>query len=368
MIFLRRKKCEKIIDRLVQEYHSRHCQEAKNLVGEISIDHISRGLANSTIVVSQKLTVMYDYIDKLIDFLFHSLEKDFPSFPLKACKQTLINAVDAEYKSLPACTNKWLMEANMLQPDIIKPYEKGISKKREDAKERINNGITLLQERLATKKSHDRWQFIKGVASGVVISLITFGIIGAIKWLSDRDVRPNVDLYFAGGDGFTRQIGITGPKGKRFFEIKTMFYIANNGSISAENVKLKLSYNKNVKITSGNYSYLIWKEGDKSVTLIELNDINPIDTSRPLSCKIELSWSSIDMIDMISPMPSFITNKITNKVTVFTIKAKITAKDMKPVQIPLNIFIGTREALKSKKFTGEVFEVGDNGELIKTSL
>jgi len=193
MICLRRKKCDKIIKRLIQEYHSRHRQEAKQIIAKVAQDHISRGLPGSTVVVTKKLAVEYNYIDKLVDFLFQSLEKDFPKFPSKACKEILINTVEAEFRKLPAIANNWLMEANFLQPDMIKQYGNGISKRLEETKKNIENRCELSDEKRGQKKWwHKRTnQFI--VTTVIAVIMLILALLGVFGKCRQQDVPKRED-------------------------------------------------------------------------------------------------------------------------------------------------------------------------------
>jgi hypothetical protein len=200
MICLKRKKCEKIIKRLVQEYHSRHRQEAKQIIAKIAQDHISRGLSGSTVVVTKKLAVEYNYIGKLVDFLLQSLEKDFPKFPSKACKEILINTVEAEFKKLPAIANNWLMEANFLQPDMIKQYGNGISKRLEETKKNIENRCELSNEKRGQKKWwHKRTnQFIVTTVIAVIMLILALlGVFGKREEHALRELMLREDLQCA---------------------------------------------------------------------------------------------------------------------------------------------------------------------------
>ncbi len=188
MICLKRKKCEKIINSLIGEYHSHYRKEADNQTGKVDIDHISRGFPNSTAAVNGKLTVEYEYINKLVDFLFQSLEKDFPKYPLKSCREFLIRAVEVEYKKLPPTVNTWLMQACMAQQGTIKQYENGISKKLEETQKNIENRCKLLTEKKNQKKW---WKDPKWIIT-TIIAII--GIVVGVKQYSNYTVNKNTNL------------------------------------------------------------------------------------------------------------------------------------------------------------------------------
>jgi hypothetical protein len=180
MFCLRRKKCEKIINSLIQDYHTRHRKEANNQIAKVDIEHIAWGMANPT---SKKLAIEYDYVDKLIDFLFHSLEKDFPKLPLSACKETLIRVVEVEYKNLPSQANTWLMQACMAQQGMIEQYKNGILEKLEKTKRNIENRCELSREKQGQKKWwHSRTnQWIVGI-----VFMVLLAVIG---WLINRNSK-----------------------------------------------------------------------------------------------------------------------------------------------------------------------------------
>jgi ElaB/YqjD/DUF883 family membrane-anchored ribosome-binding protein len=207
MIYLKRKKCEKIINSLIEEYRSRYRKEANNRIGKVSADHISRGLANSTLVVNGKLTVEYNYIDKLVDFLFQSLEKDFPKFPLKACKEILISTVETEYKKLPSNANNWLREANFLQPDMIKQYGNSISKRLEETKKNIKNRCELSNEKRTLRKKN-WWKDPKWIIT-TIIAII--GIVVGIKQYSNYTINKNTNLKSQTAGDSSPAVITTGP-------------------------------------------------------------------------------------------------------------------------------------------------------------
>ncbi len=201
MICIRRKKCKKIIDSLIQEYHSRHRKEANNLIGKVDIDHISRGFPNSMAVVKGKLAVKYDYIDKLVDFLFQSLEKDFPKYPLKSCGEFLIRAVEVEYKKLPPTVNTWLMQACMAQQGTIKQYENGISKRLEETKKNIENRCELSTEKRVQKKW---WQ---NRTNQWIVGIIVMVLLAVIGWFTKHTATTESHTF---GD-FSPSIITEGP-------------------------------------------------------------------------------------------------------------------------------------------------------------
>jgi len=182
MVCLRRKKCEKIINHLIQEYHSRYRQEANQRIAEVAQDHISRGLANSTVVVTKKLAVEYKYINRLMDFLFQSLEKDFPKIDLKSCEGFLVRVVEVEYKKLPPTANTWLMQARMAQQGIIKQYENGTLKRLEETKKNVENRCELSNEERGQRKWwHERTnQWIVGIIVMILLA-VTGWLISSIS-------------------------------------------------------------------------------------------------------------------------------------------------------------------------------------------
>ncbi len=189
----------------MQEYHSRHRKEAENQIGKVSQDHISRGLSNLTIVVTKELAVEYDYVNKLIDFLFQKLEKDFSNLPLKVCRQTLINIVETEYKRLPARANNWLREANLLQPDMIDQYGKRILAELEQVKKDIENRCALSTEkRVQTKWWKDRKWII-----GTIIAIIS--ILIGIKQCSNSTVSKNTSIESKTSGDLSPAVITTGP-------------------------------------------------------------------------------------------------------------------------------------------------------------
>jgi hypothetical protein len=382
MICLRRRKYEKIINHLIQEYHARHRREANQLIAEVLQDHISRGFANSTIVVTKMRSVEYDYIDKLVDFLFQSLEKDFPNFPLEDCKQILIKTVEVEYKKLRPTVNIWLVNARMAQQGILKQYEDGILKRLKETQKSIENRCELSSEKRGQKKWwHDPTnQWIVRIIIAI-LGIIVAALLTVIGWFFVRSYTkpesPNLGLYFAASKSKATEIGIIGPRGKNILTLKLPLTLENNGSRTFENVELLILKSKDVKIHVEGFSYDtndIWINGAlKSTTKINLNDLNPTKFGNPLKFTIQLTPTytakqGIDILDITSLAPPFVLSKITDEVKAFPFDGEIRAKDMVPYEIDLEISIGTREAFKAAGYKGEIFEINDNGELIKTAL
>ncbi len=139
MIWRKRKKCEKAVSHLVQKYRSSHDQNLRYKISGVDQEHILKGLPTSTVVVNEKLAVMYDHIDRLVDFIFKSLQKDFPGLPLRACSEFLISTVEVEYKKLPIAAKIWLMQACLAQPQAIEQYRKAILERLEQTKKDIES-------------------------------------------------------------------------------------------------------------------------------------------------------------------------------------------------------------------------------------
>ena len=139
MIWGRRKKCEITVNDLIRKYHSEYEQDLRFKISGVDQSYTLQGLPISTVVVSDKLNVMYDYIDRLVDYVFQSMKVDFPELPLKACSKLLINTVEEEYKKLPDAAKIWLTQACSAQPQAIEQYRKTIFERLEQTKENIEN-------------------------------------------------------------------------------------------------------------------------------------------------------------------------------------------------------------------------------------
>jgi hypothetical protein len=361
MIWRKSKKCEKVINRLVQEYHSRHSQKARQEIAKVDIDYISRGLPNSSAVVTGKLVIEYDYIDRLVDFLFQSLEKDYPHFPRKVCKEFLINVVEVEYKKLLPLVNTWLMQACFAQ--LPEQYRKDILGRLEQTKNNIENRCELYSEKkflwIGLKKEYK-------FSITIVIAIISI-TVNVLQYSSSLR-EPALEMYFTESQYKATEIGITGPLGKHIHEVTLSFTIANPTKKTAENTWLTLLASGRVKIISDDSRTKYRNRELVNRVDIPLDSVHSTKVGKPANVEIVLKWMSIDMTDISSVSPPFVINKITNYIAEFPIYAEISANDMKPAEVYLKISIGTREAFKEAKYEGEIFEVGDNGELIKTLL
>jgi hypothetical protein len=376
MICLRRKKYEKIINHLIQEYHSRHHQETIQRIAEVAQDHISRGLANSTVVVTKKLAVKYDYIDKLIDSLFQSMERDFPKLSLKDCKDILLNVTSIEYKKLSSCANNWLREANLLQQSMITQYETGIHKRLEETKKSIENRCELSNEKQKQKKWLDdpthRWMVTTVIATLIAVIGWSFTIIDWV-FKPNTPKPPNLDLHFAESASKSKEIDITGPFGKELYKVPLRLTLVNSTNRTAEDAWLTFITTRNITITSDDPRAKSSIDGSgesaKNRIDIPLDTIHPTGFGKLSNCNVELRWSSISIIHSVHSLhPPFVSNEITNDIEEFIIEGEIKAKDMPAAKMKLKINIGVREAFNAIGYKGEIFEINDKNELIKTSL
>lgn len=138
MIFLK-KKYEKTVNDLVQQYQKDNEQDLRFKITGVEGKYTLKGLPISTVVINDKLDVMYEYIDRLVDFVFQSRTVDFPGLPLKICKKFLTNTIENEYKKLPDAAKIWLTQACPNQPQAIEQYKEAILERLEQAKENINS-------------------------------------------------------------------------------------------------------------------------------------------------------------------------------------------------------------------------------------
>ena len=134
MIWGRRKKCEEAVNDLFRKYHSDYEHDLRFKITEVDQKYTLKGLPISTVVVSDKLNIMYDHIDRLVDFVFQSLKQDFPEFPLKDCKEFIKSTVENEYEKLPDSAKIWLAQACLAQPLAIEQYRKTILERLEQTK------------------------------------------------------------------------------------------------------------------------------------------------------------------------------------------------------------------------------------------
>jgi hypothetical protein len=375
MICLRRKKCDKIVNRLIQEYHSRHHREANQLIAEVQQDHISRGFANSTIVVSKKLSVKYDYIDKLVDSLLQSLERDFPNFPLKDCKQILIKSVEAEYKKLHPTVNAWLMEACMAQQGKIEQFNDSILRRFKETQKNIEIRCELSNEKQKQKKWLDdpvnRWKTTTAIAILTAVIGWSFAII-SLFFNPNTPKPPNLGFHFTDSTANGKEIGITGPFGKKIYSVPMRLTLENSTKRTAEDACLTFVTPNNISVTSNEPraepNIVGTGKSAKNRTDILLGAIHPSGFGKPSNCNAELRWSSISFIASLRFGRPFVFNEITNRIEEFVIDGEITTKDMPAAKVKLKISIGTREAFNATGYKGEIFEINDKGELVKTAL
>jgi len=180
----RQNNCDDVVELLVKKYWSESKNELDQKIAQIAQDFINRGLHNNTARISKQLHTEFEYLQKLIEYIFESLKQDFSHIPLATCKNKLFTVVDSEYKKLIPITTSRLVKANLGQKDILEQYKKGIIGEMEKAKAKIEIQCALLEKgkAAASDKGYDEKSSksitLKAAKITFVAAVIT--LIGAV--------------------------------------------------------------------------------------------------------------------------------------------------------------------------------------------
>jgi len=178
------KDSDSIIELLRKDYLSKNEEDLKQRIGEISQDHINRGLHNSTVCINKQLQACYDHIDGLIDYIIESLKRDFANISLEQCKEKLLVIIDEEYKELIPFANGFLVNTGLASSNSVRnSVTQGINNKKEKAKQAIETKCAIIEKQKSAitkavkKKTWHRkaWKYIVGI-------VLFLAAIFAIVW------------------------------------------------------------------------------------------------------------------------------------------------------------------------------------------
>jgi hypothetical protein len=205
------------------------------------------------------------------------------------------------------------------------------------------------------------------IATLIAVIGWSFTIIG---WIFKPNIPkpPNLDLHFADSASKGKEIGITGPFGKEIYKVPLRLTLVNLTNRTAEDAWITFVTTRNITIISDDPRAKSFIDGSKNRTDIPLDTIHPTGFGKPSNCNVELRWSSISIIPSHSLHPPFVSNEIMDSIEEFIIDGEIKAKDMPAAKVKLKINIGTRGAFNAIRYKGEIFEINDKGELVKTAL
>ena len=145
----RQNNCDDVVDLLVKKYWSESKSELDQKIAQIAQDFIGNKLFNSTRRVSKQVHTEFEYVQKLIEYIFESLKQDFSNITLTSCKDKLLSIVESEYKKLIPRTISRLVESNLGQKSMLENYEKGILDEMQKAREKIEIQCALLEKEKA---------------------------------------------------------------------------------------------------------------------------------------------------------------------------------------------------------------------------
>ena len=182
--------CRQIVDRLVIDFWSSNEKNLKNKEGTVTQDFISRGLHNSTMRITELLSLNCKYLQNLMNELLVCLEKDYPDISPTKFQPELIRVVETEYSRLNTKIGRWLMESML--PNQLNALQQGLNTQKLKAKNDIENKCALWMERWTRRRKERQWKIVKWVIEKVVIGTaigVTIGIIVGI-------LVPQLNKYF----------------------------------------------------------------------------------------------------------------------------------------------------------------------------
>jgi hypothetical protein len=165
-------KYKEIVSRLTREFSANNQDGLKKDTSSTQQDFIKRGLSNSTVKVSKLLELHYQYLDRLIDFLTDSIEKNHSQLRPSKCTNHIVQIVEKEYEKLKNKVPGWLRDSQLLDKNILATYENNVISKKSKAIEGLENKCVLWEDRWRRKRSQKRINFVKwllGSGIGVVI-------------------------------------------------------------------------------------------------------------------------------------------------------------------------------------------------------
>jgi len=180
----RQNNCDDVVELLVKKYWSKSKSELDQKIAQIAQDFVNRNLFNSTGRISKQLHTEFDYVRKLIEYIFESLKQNFSNIALATCKSNLLSIVEREYKKLIPITTSRLFKANLGQKGILEQYKKGIIGEMEKAKAKIEIQCALSEKgkAAASDKGYDEKSSksitLKAAKITFVAAVIT--LIGAV--------------------------------------------------------------------------------------------------------------------------------------------------------------------------------------------
>ena len=166
------KKYEEIVSRLASEFWAKNGDSLKKDSAHVQQDLIDHGLFNTTSKLSKLLDLHYQYLNRLVDFLTDSIEKNHTQLRPAKCKRYLVQIADSEYEELRRKVPGWLHQSQLLDEKIRASFEQGVTAQKDKARESLENKCALWQERWKKKKRQKGIELIKwfvGPGIGVVI-------------------------------------------------------------------------------------------------------------------------------------------------------------------------------------------------------
>jgi len=189
----RQSNCDDVVELLVKKYWSKSKADLNRRIAEIDQDFANRGLSNTTSRISHQLHAEFEYLQKLLDYLIKSIEKDYSYLPLATCKNTLLKIVDEEYKKLIPRTAVRLTISNFSQQGMVETYENGILGEMEKAKETIEIQCTLSEKvKVATKPAKEKWYKDRQIQAALIGAAVLM-FVSAVGWLIFLNTNNETD-------------------------------------------------------------------------------------------------------------------------------------------------------------------------------
>jgi len=226
----RQNNCDDVVELLVKKYWAKSKAELDQEIGKITQDFINRNLFNSTRRVSKQLHTEFEYVQKLIEYIFEFLKQDFSNITPTSCKDKLLSIVESEYKKLIPRTISRLVESNLGQKSILENYENGIIDKMEKSKANIEIQCAISEkQKVFPKGNAEKWYQSRTIQAALITAgvLLLVSIVGwlIILYVNKSDDRSDVGTTISNepeisGD-FSPAITSTGPNSPSIVDYNT---------------------------------------------------------------------------------------------------------------------------------------------------
>lgn len=173
-----------IVEQLAKDYILRNEGKIKSERGKIVQDYISRHLPNTTVCVGDQMGVYFRHLDGLVDCLITELTHKLSDVPLSTFKSGLLSVVDREYDKLIHIVPGLLYQSQLLDSNTIRDFENGVLRKKQKAKDRIENQCAISEHnRVIAEKHRERWYQSRNIQAALITVFVGAALTLIISWI-----------------------------------------------------------------------------------------------------------------------------------------------------------------------------------------